>query len=225
MVDLGTPREKTEVIGNGVDVQRFEALDRVEARRKLGIPADADVIVSVGALIPRKGHHFTIPAVAELARLHPRIRFYVIGEGESRAELEAHARTLGIEDHVCLVGVRPNEELSTWYSAADVSCLASSREGWPNVLLESLACGTPVVATRVWGTPEVLVSPELGIMVDQNARDIEKGLEAALEKRWDRNFLVGYARKRTWNVVAGEVVDFLAKTISKSASHPSLERP
>lgn len=215
MVDLGVPREKTEVIGNGVDVSRFHPVARCEARKRLGMPQDADIIVSVGALIPRKGHHFSIPAIAKMAPRFPKVRLYIVGEGESRQELESQARNLGIEDRIFLVGARPNEELSAWYSAANVSCLASSREGWPNVLLESIACGTPVVATRVWGTPEVIVSPELGIIVDQKIDEIADALEVALKKQWDSAFLVDYARKRTWEVVALEVEGFLRGKIEK----------
>jgi teichuronic acid biosynthesis glycosyltransferase TuaC len=209
MVELGAPRQKTQVIGNGVDVSRFQPLDRDEARGRLGMARDAEIIVSVGALIPRKAHHLAISAIAQVARQHPKVQLYIVGAGESRQELETMARRLGIDDRIFLVGSRPNEDLSTWYSAANVSCLVSSREGWANILLESLACGTPVVATRVWGTPEVLVSSELGIMVDQKVEEIAQALAAALEKRWDRALLVDYARKRNWDVVASEVEEFL----------------
>jgi len=221
MVDLGTPKEKTQVIGNGVDVSRFQPFQRREARDRLRMPQEAGIIVSVGALIPRKGHHLSIPAIAKIAPRFPKVRFYIVGEGESRHELETQARNLGIEERVFLVGARPNEELYIWYSAANVSCLASSREGWPNVLLESIACGTPVVATRVWGTPEVIVSPELGIIVDQKIDEIAEALEAALKKQWNPRFLVDYARKRTWEVVALEVEEFLRGKIEKSSEELS----
>jgi teichuronic acid biosynthesis glycosyltransferase TuaC len=223
MVELGAPRQKTQVIGNGVDASRFQPLERGEARGRLGMTRDAEIIVSVGALIPRKAHHLAISAIAQMTRQYPKVQLYIVGEGESRQELETMARRLGIDDRIFLVGSRPNEDLSTWYSAADVSCLVSSREGWANVLLESLACGTPVVATRVWGTPEVLVSPELGIMVDQKVEDIAEALGAALEKRWDRALLVDYARKRNWDVVASEVEEFLRKKIDKSADGTVLQ--
>jgi len=210
MVELGAPPAKVAVIGNGVDVKRFKPLDRQAARRVLKLPEEAQIIVSVGALIPRKGYQYLIPAIAELVPGHPTVHLYVVGEGDFRPELEELARKLGVQDRVFLVGTRPNEELSDWYSAAEVSCLVSSREGWPNVLLESMACGTPVVATRVWGVPEVIVSPELGIMVNQNSQEIAAGLERALRTAWDREALVRHASTRTWEVVAEEVERFLA---------------
>jgi glycosyltransferase involved in cell wall biosynthesis len=215
MISLGAAKDRVVVIGNGVDLERFQPVDQSEARRKLGIPLDAQVIVSVGALIPRKGFQFLIPAVARIAARFPALRTYIVGKGDP-AELKELCRTHKVEDRVFLVGSRANEELKFWYSAADLSCLVSSREGWPNVVLESLACGTPVLATGLWGVPEILVSPELGIMVTQEIDSIADGLGKTLSRNWDREAILRYARTRTWDVVAQEVDDFL-KQISDSA--------
>ena len=214
MVETGADQRHSTSIGNGIDLERFMPVDRQEARHRLEIPVDAEVIVSVGALIPRKGYHFLIPALAEISSRHPNLRLYIIGEGESRPQLTALARASNVQDRVFLIGGKPNEELRYWYSAANVSCLASSREGWANVLLESLACGTPVVATRVWGAPEVITSPELGVLVEQGVQPIADGLELALRKHWDREGLTRYAASRTWDVVAKEVEDFLSARIA-----------
>jgi len=213
MLELGAPADRAAAIGNGVDIEHFQPMARGDARRKLGIPEDSEIAVAVGNLVPVKGHQFLIPALAQLVARHPKIRLYIVGEGESRAALEAMARRVGVQDRVFFVGRKPNEELKYWYSAADVSCLASSREGWANVLLESLACGTPVVATRVWGTPEIISSPELGVLVDQTAESIAGGLQLAMQKQWDREYLARYAASRTWDVVAEEVENFLSARI------------
>ena len=221
MLGLGASVENTRAIGNGVDVERFVPMERDQARRKLGIPLAAEVVVAVGNLVPVKGYQFLIPVIARLSSHHPKIKLYIIGEGYFRTRLEALAQQQKVQDRVVFVGRKPNEELKYWYSAADVSCLASSREGWANVLLESLACGTPVVATRVWGAPEVITSPELGVLVNQNVDSILAGLETALGKRWDREALARYAGSRTWDVVAGEVENFLKLQIrSESKQRP-----
>ncbi len=123
---------------------------------------------------------------------------------------------LRVSGRICLIGNQPNERLRLWYSAADVSCLASLREGWANVLLESMACGTPVVATNVWGAPEVLTSPELGVLVEQNCPAIAAGLEFALEKRWNREALIRQASARTWEVVASEVQKYFTLRLSNN---------
>ena len=93
-----------------------------------------------------------------------------------------------------------------------------SAGGLPNVLLESLACGTPVVATRVGGVAEVISSGDLGVLVEQNVSSIAAGLEIALEKLWDRDTLVHSARARTWEVVAEEVENSLVSRLSGSHS-------
>jgi teichuronic acid biosynthesis glycosyltransferase TuaC len=213
MLELGSPAESTRAIGNGVDLSRFAPVDRRTARQKLGIPEDAEVVVAIGNLVPVKGHQFLISAIARLVDHHPNIRLYVVGDGFLRKKLEMQLGQEGLQERIIFVGRKPNEELKEWYSAADVSCLASSREGWANVLLESLACGTPVVATRVWGAPEVITSPELGILVEQNAESISEGLDTALRKEWNRETLVRYAALRTWDVVAEEVEDFFGERV------------
>ncbi len=218
MINLGAPSDKACVIGNGIDLDRFEPVNRTDARQKLGMPEDAEVILSVGNLIPVKGYQVLIPAIAQLVRGHPKIRLYIVGEGRFRAKLEAQASHEGMSDRIFFVGRKANEDLKYWYSAADVSCLASSREGWANVLLESMACGTPVVATRVWGTPEVIVSPELGVLVEQNKESMAEGLGLALQKLWNRRALVEYAATRTWDVVASEVENFLESRIAAERS-------
>jgi glycosyltransferase involved in cell wall biosynthesis len=219
MVRLGVPAEKIQVIANGVDVDRFQPVDRIAARRQLGLPEDASLIVSVGSLLPVKCHERLISAVAQIKTRHPRLKLYIVGEGPSRPKLEELIRDLDIHAQVVLVGSRSNEELKSWFSAANVSCLVSSREGWPNVLSESIACGTPVVATRVGGVSEIIRSPELGILVEPNTLAIAAGIEDALTRSWDQEALVRHARRRTWDVVAAEVENYL--TVKAGAwAHP-----
>jgi glycosyltransferase involved in cell wall biosynthesis len=119
-----------------------------------------------------------------------------------------------LQGRVSLPGNQSNEKLNLWYNAADVSCLSSCREGWPNVLMESLACGTPVVATRVGGVPEVITSSAYGVLVDPNVPEFAKGMESALRNKWDREAIVRYARTRTWNEVAAEMESFFAEQMA-----------
>jgi teichuronic acid biosynthesis glycosyltransferase TuaC len=209
MVSLSGPGHDVQVIGNGVDTTRFSPLAPEEARKELSLPPGRPVVVAVGALIPRKGYHFLIPAFAQIREQFPDAQLHILGEGESRSELQNTIQSLGLGDRVFLRGNCPNARLRYWYSAADLSCLVSSREGWPNVLLESLACGTPVVATGLWGTPEVITSPDLGIMVDQTVPSIATGLKSAFEHKWDRSKIAAHAAARDWNVVAQELEAYL----------------
>lgn len=160
LVALGAPADKVTVLRNGVDTALFRPpAERTALRRALGF--EAPTILSVGLLIERKRHHLTIEALRSL----PGHRLVILGEGPERAALEALAARLGVADRVAMPGAQPHEELPRWYGAADVMVLASAREGWANVLLESMACGTPVVCTEAWGAREAVSTAAAGRVV------------------------------------------------------------
>lgn len=217
MVGLGASPEKVQTIGNGVDIKTFFPIDQAAARQSLKLPADKKIIVSVGGLVAHKGHKLLVQAVSDLKLGGTQVQLYIAGEGAQRTSLERQISDLGLAADVFLLGNVANDQLRHWYSAADVSCLASSREGWANVLLESMACGTPVVATRVWGTPEVVASDDLGLLVEPTAPAIAEGLNSALDRSWDRARIAAYARQRTWDVVAEQVEQWLAHCIGTSS--------
>ena len=218
MLGLGARPDNICVIGNGIDSDRFGPIDPAQARSHLGLPSAGKIIVSVGALIPLKGFQFLIPAFAQIAPRFRDVHLYILGEGSYRSKLRALIQECNVESQVDLVGIIPNEQLSFWFNAASISCLVSSREGWANVLQESMACGTPVVATRVWGTPEIVVSSEFGLLVRQDVQEIAAALELALTRNWNRPVIAQHAAKRTWQVVAAEVEEFLSLSISRANS-------
>lgn len=120
-----------------------------------------------------------------------------------------------------LAGAKPHNQLYRWYSACDVFCLASSREGWANVLLEAMACGKPVVATRIWGTPEVVRNSSLGLLVERTPSDIARGLKKALNTTWNTAKILEYGKARTWDTVADEVRDFFETILSRPTTPES----
>lgn len=164
--DLGAAPEKLHALRNGVDLERFQPEDRAAARVKLGLPVEGRLLLSVGHLIERKGHHIAIEA---LAGLPPDVNLLIAGGGPEKAALEQQVATLDLKPRVRFVGVVPQTDLKWWYSAADALALCSSREGWANVLLESMACGTPVIATNIWGTPEVVSTLDAGVLMPQRS--------------------------------------------------------
>jgi teichuronic acid biosynthesis glycosyltransferase TuaC len=212
-VALGVPAEKVRVIENGIDPALFRPVDRVEARRSLGLPKYGPLLVSVGTLAPRKGFHLVMEAMAKLKRRWPTLRFAILGgdgpEGAMGAELRQLATRLRIEDRVIFAGPRRREELAAWYGAADLFVLATAHEGCPNVVLESLACGTPVVATPVGNIPELLDSPEVGLVVERTVEALAAGLDEALERGWDRDRVRARVADRTWEVVGREQAEEL----------------
>ena len=198
---------RLHVMRNGVDLQRFSPTPPAAARQQLGLQG-GPLLLSVGHLVERKGHNLAVGAMPAVLIKHPQARLFVIGEGEERARLETQIAALGIGAHVTLTGALPNDQLDIWYSAADALILASSREGWANVLLESMACGTPVVATRIWGTPEVVAHDAVGLLVDQRSAE---GLAAAVLKLLavpaDRAFVRRYAEGFSWEQTSQKQVD------------------
>ncbi len=177
---LGVAPERVRVLRNGVDLDMFRPADREAARARLGV--SGTVLVSVGHLIPRKAHDLVVRAAALL----PEATLLVAGEGPDQAMLEALIRELGLGERVRLLGRQPHERLAELYSAADIMVLASSREGWANVLLESMACGTPVVASAVDGTPEVVAEPAAGRLMAARTPEAIAEAVRALARRRDR---------------------------------------
>ena len=152
------------VIHSGVDLERFK--DRVDSsyiRGELGIPESAPLVGSVGALAPQKAHSYLLRAARELADVRPDVRYIIVGDGELEGELKALARSLHLEEIVRFAGFR--RDVPAVLAAIDVFVLSSRYEGTPNVLLEAMAAGTPVVATCVGGVPEIVVDGECGLLV------------------------------------------------------------
>lgn len=208
---LGMPAARISVIGNGVDANRFSRGDRADSRRALGLPADATLVLSVGHMTERKGFHLLIEACARIRPARPGLLLVIAGDGPQRGELERLAEASGLGDGVRFAGAVRNESLPAWYQAADLFALASSREGWPNVLCEAQACGLPAVATRVWGIPEIVKDPSLGVLVaERSAEGLMAGLEEALARPWDRAHIEAVGRARTWDAVADELVPVFA---------------
>jgi teichuronic acid biosynthesis glycosyltransferase TuaC len=197
LIRLGAPRDRAVVLRNGVDLELFAPVERQAARDAFELRGFT--LLSVGALIPRKGHALTIEAVAQ----SPDCSLLIAGDGPLRAELEGLAVRLGVADRVRFLGEIPHGELPQLYTAADVMVLASSREGWANVLLEAMACGTPVIASDVNGTAEVVRTPAAGRLLAE--RTPAAILAALSDLRGDmpaRQETRSYAEQFGWGPVA-----------------------
>ncbi|ODV00720.1 MAG: glycosyl transferase family 1 [Rubrivivax sp. SCN 70-15] len=200
----GVDPKRIHVIGNGVDLTRFRALPRAEARAKMALPPDVPILVSVGGLVPRKGFHRVIELLPALIHRFPDLRYLVVGgpspEGDMTDALRAQVRTLGLERHVVFTGPLPPDELHLPLSAADVFVLSTANEGWANVFLEAMACGLPVVTTDVGGNAEVVNSPRLGRVVPfDEPQALQQAIDEALTADWDREQIIAYARSNDWD--------------------------
>jgi glycosyltransferase involved in cell wall biosynthesis len=211
IVALGIDAARIASLRNGVDLELFQPGDRAALRAKLGM--QGFTLVSVGHLEPHKGHELIIQALPAL----PDVWLYIIGKGPDRKKLEDLAQTLKVQERVHIVGSLPQSELKGYYGGADALVLASSREGWANVLLESMACGTPVIASNVCGTPEVVAAPEAGVLMSE--RTPQGIIEAVRRLRaeypsWEATRR--YAERHSWDDTTQGQLDLFSKVAGRN---------
>jgi glycosyltransferase involved in cell wall biosynthesis len=208
LVALGAPADKICVLRNGVDLAVFRPQDRYAARKRYGL--DGRILLSVGHLIPRKGHDLAIRTL-EQAR---DTRLIIVGDGPEEGNLKDLASRLGVADRVRFLGQVAHDDLPELYSAADVGLLLSTDEGWANVLLETMACGTPMVATDAGGTAEVLTTPTVGELVRK--RDpliVAQAIERVLARQPDRGAIRAYAEGFSWDATTQGQLDLFSNLL------------
>ena len=174
--EAGVPETKVRVVYNGVDA-RFRPADQAQAREVTGLPAVRFVVLFVGMLVPVTGLEVLLHALAQLG--DPQVCCALVGSGPQEQGLRGLAVELGVGQQVVFAGARPTDEVPRWMNAADLLVLPSFSEGRPNVVLESQACGLPVIATRVGGTPELVEDGVNGLLVD---RGDSQGLARAIAR-------------------------------------------
>ncbi|MBT8137563.1 MAG: glycosyltransferase family 4 protein [Gammaproteobacteria bacterium] len=201
LVDLGVPADRITVLRNGVDFEIFRPVPKQQARARTLM--NGRTLLSVGHMIERKGHHLVIEALTRL----PDTNLVIVGDGPMHQELVTQVASARLGDRVRFAGRIAQDQLPDYYSAADALLLASSREGMANVLLESLACGTPVVATPVWGTPEVIADPAAGVLsADRSAGAIAAAVRQLFDNYPDSDATLAYARQFSWEATtAGQI--------------------
>ena len=204
VVQLGVDPAKVVSLRNGVDLQLFQPVERESVRARLGL--DRFTLLAVGHLVPVKAQQLAVAALAQL----PDVQLLIAGNGPQRGMLERLANEHGVAQRVRFLGAVPQAQLRDYYGAADALVLPSEREGWANVLLEAMACGTPVVASRVWGTPEVVAAPEAGLlMAERSAAGLADAVRALRAAYPDRAATRRYAERFSWDdTTAGQVALF-----------------
>jgi teichuronic acid biosynthesis glycosyltransferase TuaC len=207
----GVPEDRLQMIPNGIDSERFRIVDRTAARRQLGLPEDGRLLVTIGHISPRKGFHRVIRSLPQVLASCPDLRFAIVGgraaEEDNSAQLRSLARDLGLAARVLFAGAQPPDRVALWLGAADVFVLASDFEGCPNVVLEAMACGRPVVATKV-GDIERMVPAFAGVLCDDAEDDaaLARSIVAAFGRDWDARQIRDHVATQSWDKVAYRVM-------------------
>jgi teichuronic acid biosynthesis glycosyltransferase TuaC len=200
-------------IPNGVSLDRFSPGNREAAKRDLGLDPEKRYILGVGRLEPVKAYDRLLESLRDLPES---IHLVLAGDGFLRDVLRERAISLGLSRRVIFPGAVPHERLVAYYRAAELLVIGSHSEGWPTVILESLACGTPVVAHAVGGIPEALNSPGSGILLPDNSPEtLARGIRRGLDRKWDADLCVEYASRFTWDRIATDYLR-LFESLSRS---------
>lgn len=193
----GVPADKLSVIPNGVDTVRFSPGDPAVARRALGL-GPGPLVVCVSRLSFEKGVDVLIESARALRSAMPEARVVIVGEGAQRADLETQIVAAGLAGQVRLVGAVPHGEIATWMTAANVIAMPSRREGHPNAAMEALACGRPLVASRVGALGE-LITNSRGITVPAaDPAALATALADALRRSWDHAAIAASVQEQSW---------------------------
>ncbi|HET6432961.1 glycosyltransferase family 4 protein [Dyella sp.] len=216
-IAIGADPQRVHVIYNGVDGGRFSPGPQCEARARLKLPPiPGPLWLFVGNLKDTKGCMDLLEAFAAARVRQPKAHLVFVGAGPCGSALQARAQALGCATSVQLVGAVAHGELADWFRAADVFCLPSHNEGVPNVVLESMACGVPVVATRVGGIPEV-VPEHAGILVTpQDIPGIADALVQASQRPWDTARIASHARGFCWQANIAQLCAVLENAVNSS---------
>ena len=192
---LDLTKKPIEVIPSGYNVRRFKPLDMKKCRRILHLPENKKIVLFVGHLIERKGIEYLIKAVKILSEKDEGILCCIVGTGISENKLKNIVSELNLKNKIIFTGQKNPDELPIWMNACDVLVLPSLNEGLPNVISEVLACGKPVVATNVAGTPEIL-NKDVGYLVKpKDEEDLAKKIRMTLSKRFDKEKLLKRANE------------------------------
>lgn len=217
LLSLGVPSNKLHVIPNGYDGKLFNPIPLYNARKKLGLPLGKKILLSVGNLESIKGHSYLIDSMQIVSRTRKNTLLVIVGSGILKGKLQKRIEALGLKQKVMLVGSKEHTEVSTWMNACDIFVLPSLGEGFPTVIPEAMACGKPVIATRVGGVPEAISSSELGTLVaPKDPEALSQGILEGLNRRWLREEILNKAQSYSWNNIVNRILAIYEKMLPEN---------
>lgn len=217
LIRMGVPADRVRTLRNGVDLVRFSPpADRAAVRASLGL--NALTLLSVGRLVPGKGHALVVQALQQI----PDAELVIVGDGPERSAIEEAVKAGGLSGRVRFTGALPHAKLVEYYRAADVMVLASASEGMPNVVLEALACGTPVVATAVGGIPEILDRSVGRVVASREPPQIAAAINELRASMPERVAVRTYAERFGWDDTIGSLAQLIEGLAANSIENERL---
>lgn len=207
IISLGIASERVVIIPNGIDTL-FAPIEKELAIKEAGIKrSDEKVILFCGRMSAEKGIEYLIDACRILMIDGIRFNLALVGSGSLKGNIIAKVKEMGLSDYVTFYDEVPHDKVRYFMSGSDMLCLPSLREGWPNVVVEAMACGIPVVASKVGGVPEIITDSEYGIMFPPgDVQALASALKTAINKKWDSDLIRSAVKNRTWHKVAEDVL-------------------
>lgn len=213
-IQRGAVAERTKTVRNGVDASVFRVMDRTGARTSLGLDSRSPLLLFVGWLARHKGVNDLLDAFMTVLPRFPDLGLAYVGEGVLQRTLQEKVIRAGLANNILFPGPCPPERVAVWMAAANALCLPSYAEGCPNVILEALACGRPLVASAVGGIPEIL-NERCGILVPAgNTKRLATALTSVLTADWN-SLAIAEHSQRSWQHVAAETFAICRSTLER----------
>ena len=217
VAEMGVERSKIAVVRNGVDGEAFQIRDVREARARLDLPQDRPVVTYVGNMLPVKGVDVLVEAVGRMKEIEdaPPIYVNMVGGGDLLEQLKSRAQALGVTDRIRFAGRVLPTAVPDQITACDVLCLPSREEGCPNVVLEALASGKPVVASRTGGVPELLRETNGILVTPEDPDGLAHALVKAVKRSWDPEALRRTVPSLSWNDVGDTYARLIGEVMAE----------
>ncbi len=205
------------VIPNCYNEKLFYPKNQIKCRVKLHLPLDKKIILAIGYLEKIKGYKYLIEAMKLTNKKGENMNCYIIGDGSIRLKLQNQINKLDLNKNVFLLGAKPHHQLINWFNACDLFVLPSISESFGNVLLESLACGVPIVASNTGGIPEIIKSKDYGLLHKKgDVNDIEKKIDSALKKKWGTKKIFDYVTAYSSNNWSNQILSIIVQFIKNN---------
>ncbi|MEK7285822.1 MAG: glycosyltransferase family 4 protein [Nitrospirota bacterium] len=220
-ISLGVNPDQIVVIPTGIDTRLFYPMDKNKCRQQLKLPTDKKIILFVGGLCLVKGLEYFIEAALLLIKKRDDLLFLMIGEGDQRNLLQTIITNENRGDAIRLLGIKPHDQISSWMNSCDLFCLPSISEGCPNVVMEALACGRPVVGTDVGDVSRLILRKPGGgeggggaVVPPRDSQALADAIVSVLDKIWDPQMLSQSIQEYTWESTTQKVHQEIMRHLS-----------